>query len=757
MRKTFLLVLVVSALSVQFSVAQSFTEGKISPQTAAFLSKIKSVKPNTPAMAKLRAQYNVQNGTYINTFIRLAHANDAAVLEKHGVKVNTRLGDLITAQVNIQDMAEIAALPEVKSIEIAARAHRRMDKARAAANVDKVQSGEGLTSPLKGKDVVVGVIDVGIQYAHVAFYDKARKNLRVKKVWDQNKKGTPPAGYTYGTEYSTKETIVAAGEDTKEETHGTHVAGIAAGAYSTTTNSFHGIAPEADLILVSASDTDESADNTAMIDGIKYVYDYAASVNRPAIVNLSWGLHVGPHDGTSLFDEACDRLQGEGKLLVGAAGNEGGDKFHVSKSFTAENQELKSLVEFLQSDETSGEDILKGAVDIWGDADKNYSVKICVFNENDLTMKYISRSFNPELLFDTTFVFNTAAHGAKGKVMLYTERNARNKRANTYIDVDLSSIGEGNYVGFIITATDGTVHAWADDWYAGLTDDGEPNSTWAKGDNNYSVGEIGGTGKRIISVGAFVTKNTYKPLGGEILSTGLTLDSIAPFSSKGPTLDGRVKPDIAAPGSSIISAYSGAYYDAMNEDYEIDATFKTSLTIDGVKKTYYYGAMDGTSMASPFVTGVLATWLQADKTLTPEKVREILRETAIKDSKTGEIPETGNNRWGYGKIDAWEGVKKLLVSVGIENNFSENQSFCVLKSSLISNHKITVLFTSAQKSVTLQLFSLSGQKLVEKTYINPIPGQEESLDVSGLYKGVYVLSVSGENGMRNTHKVILTH
>ena len=75
----------------------------------------------------------------------------------------------------------------------------------------------------------------------------------------------------------------------------------------------------------------------------------------------------------------------------------------------------------------------------------------------------------------------------------------------------------------------------------------------------------------------------------------------------------------------------------------------------------YYAYMQGTSMAAPAVTGIIATWLEANPALTPADVRSILAATATTDTFTGDIAGTGNSTWGYGKIDAWAGIKEAIA------------------------------------------------------------------------------------------------
>ena len=139
-------------------------------------------------------------------------------------------------------------------------------------------------------------------------------------------------------------------------------------------------------------------------------------------------------------------------------------------------------------------------------------------------------------------------------------------------------------------------------------------------------------------------------------NSGQTLNQLVSFSSLGPTADGRMKPDITAPGSMLISSFNSSTSSNRNgEDYNYVVKQENVNTVN-----YYYGSMEGTSMATPVVTGVLATWLQANPKLTPEQVREILSNTATTDSYTGNITGVGNNRWGYGKINAYDGLVYCL-------------------------------------------------------------------------------------------------
>jgi serine protease AprX len=120
---------------------------------------------------------------------------------------------------------------------------------------------------------------------------------------------------------------------------------------------------------------------------------------------------------------------------------------------------------------------------------------------------------------------------------------------------------------------------------------------------------------------------------GNMADTGRDGFFLDPFSGRGPTLDGRVKPDLCAPGVDILAAHAG--------------------TGSG------YQRLSGTSMASPFVAGVAALMRAANPTLTPPQVKAILKETAIPFGRPGE-----NNEFGAGRLDAYAALARAAGRAG---------------------------------------------------------------------------------------------
>jgi len=109
---------------------------------------------------------------------------------------------------------------------------------------------------------------------------------------------------------------------------------------------------------------------------------------------------------------------------------------------------------------------------------------------------------------------------------------------------------------------------------------------------------------------------------------------LSEYSSRGPTTDGRIKPDLVAPGESIRAADAG--------------TASGSIVFSG------------TSMASPFAAGTAALMIAADPTLTPDEVRSLLYATAEERGAAGP-----DNDFGHGRIQVWDAVNAALEGAGV--------------------------------------------------------------------------------------------
>src|SRR3712207_2547234 len=171
------------------------------------------------------------------------------------------------------------------------------DGVRQQTNVDLVQRGLGLSSSYKGKDVLIGVIDTGFDFTHPNFKDKDGK-CRIQNVWDQNGLQGSASEFGYGVVYNSPEQIAQARHDNSMASHGTHVAGIAAGSADTP---YFGMAPEASLAIVSTNQSEQG-----IVDGVDYLLRYARQVARPIVINVSLGTMMGFKDGKGLMARKVD-------------------------------------------------------------------------------------------------------------------------------------------------------------------------------------------------------------------------------------------------------------------------------------------------------------------------------------------------------------------------------------------------------------------------------------------------------------------
>lgn len=594
----------------------------------------------------------------------------------------------------------------------------------------------GFQQAVTGKGVIVGIVDVGFQLNHPAFLDKMGTKNRIVRFWDQTiSLGTPPQGYSYGTLYTDVTKIDYKNYD---GTHGTHVAGIAAGSgYGTPNYNQAGNAPDAELVFVNikySNDTipsgargDYLVANPAIIDAFEYIFKYADSIGKPAVINLSWGMHTGPHDGTSLFDQAIDGLVGQGKVIVGAAGNERGRNMHFGHTFTGDTVSAW-IGEAIKRDATY-ESIY---ADFWANAGSEFSIQLNLFDTLGNLLGYLpfvsssSNSYSEAMFTNGTDTLSAffeciAASPLNGKSNILVK--AYNNHPNT------------NYVVARFTSANAVLHGWnsggVDRWTSGGFNSAfkgqQPFSNMKMGDNDYIVGENGGTANGIISVGAYATSFIWTDAWANIHSTYALPGYLANFSSQGPTVDGRIKPDVVAPGIMISSALNR---------YAFDTTSSTYISIIG-NDTNYYGGMGGTSMAAPQVAGIVALMLQINPSLTNEQIRTILHNTAASDTATGTTP---NNVYGWGKVDALSALQAVKGTTSTGKVLASNG---VLVYPNPTKNKFYIDFKNTDNQiVNCEITTIEGRKVFEKRTTDT----QLQIDAEGWATGVYLLKIESPQG-----------
>ena len=450
-------------------------------------------------------------------------------------------------------------------------------------------------------------------------------------------------------------------------------------------------------------------EDTDILNGIKYVFNYADSIDKPAVVNISLNTSYGPHDGTSLFDQAIDAMLGKGKILVGSIGNDAKNKTHASMELN--NAETPVLTFFKPSGYAAN------TFEVWGESD-GFTVTVSLTDSQGETV-WSCTSNGTDQSFSVPADFN---YSEGGEIAYYTELWNNTRRMYRVALNNLNLKGYDIQIG--VTGETQRIDLWTDKNSGQFTDNGK--STHVNFDADRTLGELGGTGKRTISVGNYTTRNVWTNFSGKKQSMLIDypLNKINYTSSRGPASDGRVKPDVTAPGGMIFSAVS-SYSDYYKES---SANTVARATING--KSYYWGQMTGTSQASPFVAGVIATWLEANPELSPEDIQLILKKTARQDSHTGACP---NSIYGYGKIDALAGIKEVLSPSAIDNLSTDK---------LYKLYRDGILFTSQAGKINLILSTPDGIiRYSDKTDVEP--GTRIEWRELGLNTGLYILHING--------------
>ena len=630
------------------------------------------------------------------------------------------------------------------------------DTARVHSRVNQVHDGlnNGLPAAFKGKNVITGIVDIGFQTNHPTFYNTDGTVYRVKKFWNQsNGSGSAPIGFSYGTEFVIPSAIQSARDD--DGTHGTHVAGISSGSgFTTPQQKFRGMAPESDLVFVTikySNDTlqgsalgDYVVANPTIIDAYKYIFDYAEAQKKPAVTNLSWGMHTGPHDGTSVFDKVVETLSGKGKIIVGANGNDGGNQMHVSANLNGDTAYTFAV-------DRNRKDYRDESVycDLWGAPGEDLGLNVSLFDTLG------------NLLIEEPFVYASGAYvvkrtAVKGsdtlKYVFSCQRSYVNNQKPNILAIITSSnsaecrirlgiAGRGTIHGW----NSGQVYRWTSGSFLNKVKGNDYSGKYLSGYASGSMGENGGTGKQTLSVGSYVNRNDWIDYTGTYhAQSWLKAGEISGYSSRGPTADGRMKPDIGAPGQMIASAVNNKQFAGWMGDYTL---YQSQFN----GETQYWAMFSGTSMAAPHAAGIVALILEANPGLNIDEVRQILRATAIRDDLTG---TDSNNNFGYGRINAFDAVKMALNMSHTQNLDGSVKKFLLYPIPAGNTLCIRGMEPFFQP-LDLQVRDLQGRNVVK---FSSASGCRDNIniDVSGLSNGVYLYTLRSGNS-KQSGKFIVQH
>lgn len=637
---------------------------------------------------QLKEVFGIGNAETANPSVAVAVTtnadSDIAALRNAGMKVYMRQGNTVYGQASVLNLAKIAGEKSVSRIAATKSAKAPDLPKESAPPILRLPNSKGGDAPvpnttkktplanefnkgtMTGKGVIVGVIDSGIDWRHKDFL-KPDGTSRVAAIWDLfddsfaqsgGKIGTSPPSLIAGgdalpgTIYTNAQINAALKgggtvNSVDNQGHGTATAGTAAGNGGTAGASFAGVAPEADLIIVKASDCGGFVD--AYIFGAKWIVTTAKELKRPVVVNQSFGGHFTAHDGTEQEETFLNSLTGKGipgVIFTVSAGNEGQYSLHAAGQFGPRRE--------------GQADISSRPISVTIPADRageNGSVLLGVFDSKDEWGAIIQPVGATVLLDKDGKPISFSLFKVDGELRYSLDEGVKkpdwfdgylvqilsNSKFGDKNDTLVISLPPGAFRiwGFGATAkvTNGKFDFYAPDYRA--VDFGLGTT---------KTGMIGspGNASNVITVAAYNFRSSWQNTVGGETRFNFNIGEIADYSSPGgKRADGVYKPDIAAPANYTISPLSAtANPDSKTCEGESMAASlgKSFVTADGT-----HIAWNGTSASSPFTAGVIALMLQKNPNLDAEQVRQILIKTAKKGGSVGAVP---NPSWGYGMLDA---------------------------------------------------------------------------------------------------------
>jgi hypothetical protein len=318
-----------------------------------------------------------------------------------------------------------------------------------------------------------------------------------------------------------------------------------------------------------------------------------------------------------------DLITGPGRIVVAAAGNEGINAIHAT---TVIGAGATAVLGYTIVDPTDAD------VDIWADGGDEFTVTVT--------------SPGAQVLSATSGTTNSGTLDGRPVVISNRMGGPSALNGDTEILIQFGPVAGGPVPGWSIslnrTVSTGSGQI---DAYASVAGTGGEFTTFVPpgAEAQTVAGTLTdlATTASILTIGAYCTKYRWDSDVGGTLTDGLArvlFSSVAHFSSRGPTRNGTVKPEISGPGNRVAASLS-------QESLGVTAD-PDDVSLDG-----RHLHLLGTSFSTPHVAGIVTLMLQKNSTLTPADVRTALQVSANTDQATG-TPVTSTNSWGAGKVNA---------------------------------------------------------------------------------------------------------
>lgn len=575
------------------------------------------------------------NGDVIR-YDAIVYTQDHEQLLDLGVQVYSKFDHFVTVHATAKQLGQMAQSKSVHYVDAGDLQFPMNDLATALSGADLAHAGFVNQTAYTGENVLVCIIDTGIDWSHLDFRETTDTGQsRILAIWDQTLTPLPgesspvETGAGYGVEYTRAHiedeidgSPAGFVREKDNHGHGTHIAGTIAGNGN---EIYKGIAYNAEFIIVKAGDG--SFLETDVVNALSYARQKAEALGRPIVVNMSLGSDAGPHDGTSAKSAAIDAFTGSGnsRVVVVSAGNSGGENIHTAGTLGAGGfKDITFTVPAYTAQSGVNNDDFD--FELW--IDGTAAITVTMTSPNGESHVQTANG-------------SMANHTEDGSIYTYNYVSGVNGDRQIRISVydGLAAFPPVSGVWTLrVTNTSGSsasFHGWLFDRSIE-----EQKVIMSGGNAEYTLGNSAASA---IIVGSYVSKwrwFSHSGSGVNYLGTEYS-DKLSQFSSLGPTRDARQKPDLTAPGQAIGSSLSK------------DADVFTSQILPGGK----HAINQGTSMSAPVVTGAAALLLELNASASAADIQGWLVQNARTDSYTGSV---WNASWGYGKLDVYKSLKKAV-------------------------------------------------------------------------------------------------
>lgn len=537
---------------------------------------------------------------------------DIRFLENFGIRVEELIAGYGILTVPAEQVERLALVEEIEYVEKPKRYYFEEELPVENSCIYPVALGE---KALTGMDNVIAVLDSGIDYRRQEFR-KEDGSSRILYLWDQTLTGDDgdmaPEGFAIGVEF-TKEQIDQALQMNEAESfarvpsrdvsgHGTAVAGIAAAGRVRMEDGrvYQGVAPESQLIVVKlgAPMEDGFPRTTEIMRAVTYAVRKGIQLQKPVVINLSFGNSYGSHEGSSLIERFLDNASEIGRTVICVgAGNEGDSGGHFAGDIRTEREVEIAVGEYESS----------LSIQLWKQFGDVYEIRLQAPNNRVISLSDAVNGGKQEFIINET------------RVLVYLgEPKPYSVLQEIYFE--LVPMGGVNYIASGIWKLEMVPIRMVTgkfDCYLPASEARGSRTNFLRATPEMTL-TVPSTSSKIVTVGAYnASFEQYAAFSGRGLAEISMGNSL--------TIAGLIKPDIVAPGVDIVAP-------------DVRGGFRR---------------VTGTSFATPIVSGSVALLMEwgitrgNDRYLYGEKVKAYLRRGAQPLRGENVYP---NERVGFGKL-----------------------------------------------------------------------------------------------------------